>query len=190
LKERLEGELRLGQPSSAPPGVAPNARRATPSRTGYAASSNPHAEPPRSKLWVLALGLVAFGVALLAWGLRGKAPLSAAPAGTAAARLVHVSIAALPATANIFIDELPVSNPYRAERAFDGQLHRVRLTAEGYAAQEIEVRFDSDLQMFRALSPLARLAPSSALAPASSGPPAVRPDASAPASGSPASRGL
>ncbi len=64
-----------------------------------------------------------------------------------------MSIEARPESASITLDGVPVSNPYTAERAWDGGNHRVRVMAPGFVAQESDVRFDADVRMFRALSP-------------------------------------
>jgi serine/threonine-protein kinase len=153
---RIEKELGHGESSRPPPGsMAP--RGATPSRTGYTASSSTHGEPPRSKLWMLAVAFVALGVALLAWGMRRKpdplAPPPSAALGGGTAHRVTVSIEARPEAARIWLDGAQVRNPYLAERVWDGQKHQLRIAAPGYLPEETEVRFDADVRMVSALSP-------------------------------------
>ena len=164
VSTRIETELGRGE-SSKPAAEASPLRGPTPSRTGYTASSSPSGEPARSKLWVPALMFVALGVLILVWGFRGKpeAPPSSAPA-PALARSVSLSIEARPEGAEISIDGARVSNPYSVQRAPDTQPHRVTVTAPGFVPEETEVRFDSDVRMFRALSPQPPAAPVSASA--------------------------
>jgi len=155
IDHRIENELGHGESSRPPPGALP-LRHATPSRTGYTASNSNHGEPARSKLWMVAVAFVALGIVLLAWGLRGNPQHDAAPGTPAAqtsARRVSVSIEAGPETARISIDGVAVTNPYLAERAWDNENHRVRVSAPGFLAQETDVRFDADVRMFRALLP-------------------------------------
>jgi eukaryotic-like serine/threonine-protein kinase len=158
IVRRIENELGHGESSRPPPGsLLP--RSATPSRTGYTASSSTHADLPRSKLWVWAVAFVALGVVLLAWGVRNKpehraTPSTTSPAPVSAARRVSVSIEARPETASLSLDGVLVPNPYVAERAWDGQKHRLRVSAPGYLPEETDVRFDADVRMQRALSPL------------------------------------
>lgn len=177
---RIESELGQGESSRPPPRGSLAPRSSTPSRTGYTASSSSHGEPPRSKLWMWAVAFLALGGVLLAWGMRRKPePHLATPSATSlapvsAARRVSVAIEARPETASIVLDGVAVSNPYVAERVWDGEEHRVRVSAPGYAPQETDVRFDADVRMQSALSPLP--APSgSASAPASPPPPAASP---------------
>jgi eukaryotic-like serine/threonine-protein kinase len=193
VDRRIESELGQGESSRPPPGQrAP--RNATPSRMGYSASRSAHVDPPRSKLWMLAVAFVALGLALLAWGVRSKPDRATTPSATSVAaatraRKVNVSIEARPEAAQIWLDEAPVPNPYVAERTWDEQSHRVRVSAPGFSTEESEVRFDADVRMFRALSsaPAANAvgsaAPSPALLPAAH--PKAGPRASAPAPGGP-----
>jgi serine/threonine protein kinase len=200
VERRIEGELGQGESSHPPPGErAP--RNATPSRMGYSASRGVHVEPPRSKLWMLAIAFVALGMALLAWGVRSKPSRATTPSPTGLAaptvtRKVNVSIEARPDTARIWLDEAPVSNPYVAERTWDEQSHRVRVSAPGFLPEESDVRFDADVRMFRALSPapaanvVGSAAPPDVLLPAA--PPKAGPRASAgpaPGGSSPVSSG-
>jgi serine/threonine protein kinase len=154
---RIEKELGHGESSRPPPGsMAPH--NTTPSRTGYAASSSSHGEPSRSKLWMLAVAFVALGIALLAFGLRRKPdpllqPRATSGGAASAPHRVAVSIEARPESSSIWLDGAEVGNPYVAERAWDGQKHRLRIWAPGYTAEETDVRFDADVRMFRALSP-------------------------------------
>jgi eukaryotic-like serine/threonine-protein kinase len=177
VDNRIESELGRGESSSPPPGsLMP--RNATPSRTGYTASRSTQGEPPRSKLWIYAVAFVALGILLLVWGVRQKPErLAAASASSLATppapRNVNVSIEARPESATITLDGVPVSNPYTAERAWDGGSHRVSVTAPGFASEESSVRFDADVRMFRALSPL----PASAVSANGAAAPSSRPHA-------------
>jgi serine/threonine protein kinase len=156
VEQRIESELGQGESSRPPPGSLPP-RSATPSRTGYTASRSTHGEPPRSKLWMVALGFVALGVLLVAWGVSQK-PEPPAPGATGAAasnspRRVSISIEARPASASISLDGVSVPNPYVAERAWDAETHHLQVSAPGYVPEEASLRFDTDVRMFRALSP-------------------------------------
>jgi eukaryotic-like serine/threonine-protein kinase len=155
VQERIEGELSMGESSRPPERGSAAPRGATPSRTGFAASSNSRYEPPRSKTWMVALGLVVLGVAIMAWGLRGKPPAGGATSMSPAPRRVSVSIEARPETASIAIDGQPVPNPYRESRVLDARRHSVRVSAPGFVSEETDVSFETDVRMFRALSPLA-----------------------------------
>ncbi len=155
VDRRIASELGQGE-SSRPPGSLPP-RHATPSRTGYTASRSTSGEPQRSKLWMLAVAFLALGIALLAWGVR-KPERPAVTSGTSlgaptSPQRVSVSIEARPPTASIWLDGALVANPYVAERAWDGESHRVLVQAPGYLPEETQVRFDADVRMFRALSP-------------------------------------
>ncbi len=184
VDHRIESELGGGESSHPPPGsLAP--RNATPSRTGYTASSSTHGELPRSKLWIYAVAFVALGILLVVWGVRQKPEHVAASTATslgapAVARSVSVSIEAHPESASITLDGVPVSNPYVAERAWDRANHRVRVAAPGFAPEESDVRFDADVRMFRALSPSPANAASATVAAA----PSSRPHAGARAAAS------
>jgi serine/threonine-protein kinase len=167
---RIESELGHGESSRPPPGGSVAPRNATPSRTGYTASRSSHAEPPRSKLWMWAVAFVALGVALLGWGVRRKPEQLAAPsapsvAPVSVARRVSVSIEARPESASISLDGVALSNPYVAERAWDGEKHHLRVSAPGYAPEETDVRFDADVRMQSALSPLPAVSGSAASPP-------------------------
>ena len=156
VEQRIESELGRGESSNPPPGsLMP--RSATPSRTGYTASRSTPGEPPRSNLWKYALAFVALGLLLLVWGVSEKPEHAAASSATSLAlapgRSVSVSIEARPESASIMLDGVAVSNPYIAERAWDGDSHRVRVSAPGFVSEETDVRFDADVRMFRALSP-------------------------------------
>jgi serine/threonine protein kinase len=189
VEKRIEAELGHAESSRPPPGsLMP--RGATPSRTGYTASRSNPSDPPRSKLWMYAVAFVALGIAILAWGVREKPGTEMPPEAThhvapSAPRSVNVSIQARPDTATITLDGAPVPNPYTAERAWDGESHRVRVSAPGFLPEEAEVRFDADVRMFRALSPApaAEVAPPSVVTPALRPHPSPRPVAAASSSG-------
>jgi serine/threonine-protein kinase len=204
IDQRIERELGHGESSRPPPGsLLP--RGATPSRTGYTASRNASTEPPRSKLWVYAVAFLVLGVAILGWGLREKPQRAALPSAssTEASRSVSISIEARPATASIWLDGALISNPYSAERARDGEIHRLRVAAPGFVEEQSELRFDTDVRMSRSLTPVsasadaavaatggsaaaAAAAPASASRPHSSAHPLAAAPASATASASPA----
>lgn len=176
----LRVETELGHNEStrppAPSSLAP--RGATPSRTGYTASRSNPGEPPRSRLWVYALGFVMFGLGILAIGLRGGAERQQSPAALPTpTRSINLSIEAHPATATITIDGQSVPNPYVAERPRDGVEHVLRVAAPGYKPEESRLRFDADLRMFSALSPLpyGTSTPSAAVAPTPVPPTRVHP---------------
>jgi serine/threonine-protein kinase len=156
IEQRIENELGHGE-SSRPPAGSLLPRSATPSRTGYTASRSAPDEPPRSRLWIYAVAFVALGLAILAWGVREKPGRasndSPAPSAAQSPRSVTISIEARPTTASIWLDDVPLPNPYSAEHARDGELHRVRVAAPGYVTEDTEVRFDADVRMFRSLLP-------------------------------------
>jgi eukaryotic-like serine/threonine-protein kinase len=156
VDRRIEDELMDGESSRPPAGGSILPRAATPSRTGYTASRSNPSEPPRSKLWLYAVASVAVGLAILLWGVRDKPEHAAgsASASTPVPRLVNVAIEARPQTARITVDGQQVSNPYTAQRVWDNQPHSVVVSAPGYASEETVARFDRDVRMFRALSPL------------------------------------
>jgi len=158
IAQRIESELGRGESSRPPARGSLAPRNATPSRTAYTSSNRAESEPPRSNLWIWALAFVALGVVLLAWGMRRPPPHLPAPSANSPpqavpSRRVSVSIEARPEAASIWIDDVAVSNPYVAERAWDGESHRVRVSAPGFLPQDADVRFDADVRMFRALSP-------------------------------------
>ena len=174
VEQRIESELGQGESSLPPPPGSLPPLNATPSRTGYSTSRNAHGEPPRSKLWMLAVAFVALGIALLVWGVRSKPDRAAIVTGVsppAGSHKVTVSIEARPESASISLDGVPVHNPYVAERDWDEESHRVRVSAPGFLPEEGEVRFDADVRMFRALSRVAAEAGGSA-APSAVPPPA------------------
>ncbi len=157
IDRRVEKELGYGESSRPPPGsILP--RRATPSRTGYTASRNLPEEPPRSKLWLYAVGFVVLGLGILTWGLREKPEGGhdeSRPSMPLPARSVALAIEARPASASIWLDDELVPNPYTAERPRDTAPHRLRVAAPGYVTEEVEVRLDADVRVSRSLTPLA-----------------------------------
>ncbi len=192
VARRIESELGPGESSHPPPPGSLSPRGATPSRTGYTASRNTHGEPPRSKLWLYAVAFVTLGLLLLVWGVREKPESRVVPSASSlgtppARRSVNVSIEARPDSANITLDGVPVSNPYTAERAWDGGNHRVRVTAPGFLPEESGVRFDADVRMFRALSPAPSGAPAASAVASSHPHPGAHAAASAPSPPSPPS---
>ncbi len=122
-------------------------------------------------LWPWALGasgvLAVVGVAGL-WASSGREAAEPAPAALATLQqassspapaassapaapltaLTRVVVAASPAQAQIFIDEVPLSsNPASAAFARDGQLHRVRAEAPGYRGEVKLVAYDAQEQV-------------------------------------------
>jgi serine/threonine-protein kinase len=162
IQQRIETELGRGE-SAHPTTGAPGSRQSTPTRTAYTASRSLPSEPPRSRLWIGAVGFVALGVLILLWGFRerpGQPELTPTPrAASAPAAKVSVSIEARPANAEISIDGVTVPNPYVAERQRDKAKHRLRVSAPGFLTDEVELVFDTDVRIFRALSATPAAAP-------------------------------
>jgi serine/threonine protein kinase len=186
VEQRIETELGQNE-SSRPPRGSLLPRVHTPSRTGYTAARSTPSEPPRSKLWVYAALFMAIGIAILAWGVREK-PQHAArkPSVTAPPqKSVSIELDVRPRAATVSIDGVEVGNPYRAERAWDGGLHRVRVEAPGFQTEESEVRFDADVRIFRDLSPAPPSSVGATLSPA----PSARPHPSAHQAPAPPSSG-
>ncbi|RYZ05906.1 MAG: serine/threonine protein kinase [Myxococcales bacterium] len=154
----LRVELELGRRSHTT--VAPSASRsAAPSRTSLTASRNVPTGAPPAKTWMVALGFLLLGIALVAWGMRSKeGPLPRAT--LAAPRSVSVWIQARPDSARIRVDDVPVSNPYAGTPLYDAKTHLVTISAPGFQAEQTSVRFDADVRIVTALSPL--VAPASA----------------------------
>jgi len=155
VAQRIENELQQNESTRPGPGsLLPRAH--TPSRTGYTASRSSPREPPRSKLWVSAALFVALGVAIWVWGVREKPGHTEHAASTPSAeqRAVSVELDVRPRAATISIDGVEVGNPYRAQRFWDGAAHRVRAEAPGFVTEETDLHFDTDVRMFRDLSPL------------------------------------
>jgi serine/threonine protein kinase len=78
---------------------------------------------------------------------------SAAPAEAVPAAMAHVVLRALPPSARLYVDDVPVPNPYVADRPLDATPHRARAEAAGYAAREVTVAFDRDDEVALALAP-------------------------------------
>ncbi len=155
VRERIDGELGLIEGSLRPAEGATGRRNHTPSRTGYSTSPSLRAQPPRSRVWLAALALMALGISIVVWGVRDREGSTAR--GLVAAsepRLVQVSIEARPEFAQISIDGERVSNPYFARRPLEPRRHRVQVTAPGHVSEEMDVGFETDVRMFRALVPL------------------------------------
>lgn len=162
IGERVESELgRVG--ASQPAAGSGIPRGATPSRTGYTASSSTHSELPRSRLWMAAVACVAVGVLILLWGLRGgTAPVPTGTNGPSPLGSVSVSIEARPVDAQLTLDSVGVPNPYVAKRQRDDKAHVLRVTAPGFVPEVLELTFDTDVRILRALSAVPTAAAASA----------------------------
>jgi serine/threonine-protein kinase len=157
IEQRIENEMGRGESSRPPPGSL-SPRGATPTRSGFTTSRSMPGEPPRSRLWMGAVACVVLGMVILLWGLRerpGSGVVSSPSplAVVAPVSSVSISIEARPENAEISLDGVRVPNPYVAERTRDTTRRRLRVSAPGYAPEEAELTFDSDVRVFRALSP-------------------------------------
>lgn len=75
-------------------------------------------------------------------------PVSVKPTAAvevAGPKTVVASFTATPAGAQIFLDGLPLSNPFRLVHAMDGASHDIRAEAPGYNSLSIPIRFDRDV---------------------------------------------
>jgi hypothetical protein len=81
------------------------------------------------------------------------APAQSAPTGSTrnASPVSHLKLHVLPASAQLFVDDSPVSNPYVADRARDAAMHRWRAEAPGYVAKSSALAFDVDVDLEIAL---------------------------------------
>jgi serine/threonine-protein kinase len=181
IGERVESEIARGD-SSPPPAGSSIPRGSTPSRTGYTASRSTPTEPPRSRLWIAALACVAVGVLILVWGLRDSPELvPSVTNGPSSFGSVSVSIEARPANAELTLDSASVPNPYEGKRQRDGKSHVLRVTAPGFVPEELEVTFDTDVRILRALSAVPNAVASGPNLPIASSVPASPPRHSKPA---------
>jgi len=136
--------------------------------------------PPRSNLWWLSAAVLLGGggwvaatqgwtrASTLAAPPVAAAPLDA-PAASSPAVVTHepkpaevsINVSAKPAHAHVYLDDQPVTNPYRAARAQDAVVHVVRVEADGHVPVLREVRFDADIDLQFSLSaaPVAQLEP-------------------------------
>jgi serine/threonine-protein kinase len=130
--------------------------------------------PPREKktlrFVVAAAVLLGLGVAALAWNRSspsGKvepngAGLTSASPATGGPSLISVKLASRPDTAQIFVDDRPVSgNPATLDVHADGSRHTVRAEAPGHAVRRQEIVYDRDQALLLTLDELPR-APSAA----------------------------
>jgi hypothetical protein len=67
--------------------------------------------------------------------------------------MVHIALSALPLSARLFVDDVPVPNPYVTDRPRDATPHRVRAEAGGYVSMGAAVTFDRDSEVPLALTP-------------------------------------
>ncbi len=71
-------------------------------------------------------------------------------------RSTHTRVSASPPSARIYVDDIPVTNPYAADHASDPVAHRLRIEAEGYETKTRIVTFADDVDLKLALAPLPR----------------------------------
>ena len=196
----VEGSGGAGRPvSSASNRIGPHRGNDSQSSPATAASlaTAPAAGAPVSAAKRAAIRIVAVGVLLVggllfgaAWH-RGRAPapmpapapaMAAPMASVARAPVVsappregpstsHVTVAASPTTARIFVDDAAVPNPYDADRVRDATSHRVRVEAPGYQPKTRTIAFGDDIDLkitldpVRAALPVRRLVPQASAAP-------------------------
>jgi eukaryotic-like serine/threonine-protein kinase len=123
----------------------------------------PAASAPRGWL-IAAAGALGALVALTAFvaGRSSIQGLAARPAGVVGAppvvsadappRVVHVVVRASPPTAQMFLDDETIENPYVADRARDERAHLVRVEALGYATKTATLTFSADVSVDFALA--------------------------------------
>ena len=96
-----------------------------------------------------------------------RAAPAPAPAPAPQPRLIELRVAATPASAKIFLDDVEVpSNPFAAKFPRDGTGHRIRAEADGYAPEARLVVFDADVRLDLALGHAETAPASPALRPA------------------------
>ena len=128
------------------------------------AGPQPDAQPSRSRApWIASgagLVLVVAGAGFaLRQGPADRANAVVAPAMTAPAAplaaVVHVTLAATPASARIFVDGKALAgNPFTGTFPAGSAPHTARAEAPGYAASSLELVFDQDRAVNLALHPL------------------------------------
>lgn len=68
-------------------------------------------------------------------------------ASASPARVSHAIIVASPPSARIYLDDVPLSNPYVADRVADALAHRLRVEAPGYETKMRTLTFAADIQL-------------------------------------------
>jgi hypothetical protein len=63
----------------------------------------------------------------------------------------HLRLRVVPSSAQLYVDDAAVSNPYVADRARETAMHRWRAEAPGYAAKSSTLSFGADVDMEIAL---------------------------------------
>jgi serine/threonine protein kinase len=87
--------------------------------------------------------------AIAANALRAPAAAASAPAGNA--HPAHLTVNVTPRTAILYVDDLPVPNPYIVDRPADGAPHRLRAEAPGFDSREWQFTLEGDAQFDVAL---------------------------------------
>lgn len=82
--------------------------------------------------------------AALAANAPHASPSSAPP--QAAARLAHLTVNVAPRTASLYVDDVPVPNPYIVDRPADGVPHRLRAEAPGFDSREWQFTLEGDAE--------------------------------------------
>jgi serine/threonine protein kinase len=75
-----------------------------------------------------------------------RAPTPAAPALARNIHSAHVTVNVTPRTAALFVDDVPVPNPYVADRPADGLPHRLRAEAPGFDSREWQFTLEGDAE--------------------------------------------
>ena len=84
------------------------------------------------------------------------ANVAASPSGSSGSTgnepaMSHLKLRVVPSSAQLYIDDVAVSNPYVADRARETAMHRWRADAPGYAAKSSTLSFGADVDLEIAL---------------------------------------
>jgi serine/threonine protein kinase len=79
-------------------------------------------------------------------GSAASVPVSVA-ADDAAPRMAHVIVVASPASAQLFLDDEAVANPYVVDQVRDATAHRIRVEAQGYETKTRVLTFAEDIDL-------------------------------------------
>lgn len=74
-------------------------------------------------------------------------PLASVPLIERAARTSHVLVIASPPSAQLYLDDVAVSNPYVVDHAHDESAHRLRVEAPGYDSKTRLLTFAEDIDL-------------------------------------------